>query len=145
MKFSALAFTIATLVAPVIASAEGLAIKSPFIPAAPPSAMAHAAYMTLSNEGAEARQLIGVTAEGYMMAHIHLSSEKDGVATMTGVDVIEIASGQSVVFERGGLHVMLMRPMAPKSVGESVGLVLEFADGTTQSVSVPVMPLDHGS
>lgn len=67
--------------------------------------------MTLTNTGQATRSLIGVSATGYHMAHLHRSEEKDGVAMMSAVHQLDIAPGQTVTFEHGGLHVMLMHPM----------------------------------
>lgn len=142
MLRSALAILI--LAAPALA--EDLSIRNAMVPLAPPGAMAHAAFMTLSNEGEAPVQLIGVSAEGYAMAHIHRTEVKaDDVVTMSPVDVVEIAPGQSLVFEHGGLHIMLMRPEAPRSEGDMVRLTLEFADGSTQAVDARVMRTVHGT
>lgn len=134
----------AALMVPTAVFADGLTVDTPWIPTAPPKAMAHAAFMTLTNEGDTAEQIIGVSANGYMMSHIHISEEKDGIATMSSVDMIEIAPGQSVTLKHGGLHIMLMKPMAPRAEGEMVALTLEFADGSTQEVMATVMKMTHG-
>ena len=134
----------AMLMLPTAAIADGLTVEKPWIPSAPPKAMAHAAFMTLTNEGDLPAQIIGVSAEGYMMSHIHMSDEKDGIATMSSVDMIEIAPGQTVTLKHGGLHIMLMKPMAPKAEGDAVELTLEFADGTTQKIEAMVMKMRHG-
>ena len=134
---------------PTALFAGDLTVENPMVPLAPPSAMAHAAYFTLTNTGDETRQLIGAKADGYMMTHIHKTEEKDGVASMISVDVIEIAPGQSVAFEQGGLHVMLMRPEDALEKDGSVDLTLEFANGEMLPVSAKVVPLSaihaHGS
>ncbi|MEM7670633.1 MAG: copper chaperone PCu(A)C, partial [Pseudomonadota bacterium] len=105
----------------------------------------HAAYFTLANSGEAPRQLIGVSAEGYAMAHVHKTEVKDDIATMSSVDLIEIAPGQTVAFEQGGLHIMLMRPEAAKAEGDTVSLTLEFANGKTLSVAAKVMPVMGGT
>ena len=87
----------------------------------------------------------GVSAEGYRMAHIHKSEVKDGVATMSPVDLVEIAPGQTVTFEHGGLHIMLMGPEGPVAMGEVVRLTLQFANGDTQLIEAPVKRLMHGA
>lgn len=134
-------YAIALALLPTVVMAEGLSVDRPMVPMAPPGAMAHAAYFTLTNSGEEPRQLIGVTAEGYAMAHLHLSEIKNDVATMSSMDLVEIAPGQSVAFEQGGLHVMLMRPEAPLEDGAMVNLTLEFANGETLPVSAMVMKM----
>ncbi|MDB2407905.1 copper chaperone PCu(A)C [Jannaschia sp.] len=134
------AFALALL--PTAALAD-LAVTDAMVPLAPPGVMTHAGFMTIANEGDTVRSLIGVTAEGYAMAHLHLSQEADGVATMTSVDQIDIDPGQSVELAQGGLHVMLMQPKAAPAMGDTVSLILEFADGEMLPVEAKVMKMDH--
>ena len=136
---------LALLCLPTAVWSGGVTIENPMVPLAPPNAMAHAAYLTLTNTGAQSRQLIGVKADGYAMAHIHQSKVENGVATMSSLDVIEIAPGQTVAFEHGGLHIMLMKPKAPVAEGDVVRLELEFANGETEAFEAPVMRQGHGS
>ena len=136
---------IAALMMPAVALADGVLVENAWIPAAPPKAMAHAAFMSLTNTGDMPEQIIGVSAEGYGMSHIHLSEEKNGVATMSSVDLIEIAPGQTVTLAHGGLHIMLMKPKAPKEIGDVVAVTLEFADGSTQELEAKVMKMNHGN
>lgn len=137
----------ATLMLPLPTWADAVTISDAFVPVAPPTAMAHAAYFTLTNEGDRPRTLIAVRAEGYAMAHIHRSEIKDDIATMSAVDIVEIGPGQSVVFEYGGLHVMLMKPERIVGEGDVVPITLEFDDGSAQSFTADVVPRQggHGS
>ncbi|MEL6169738.1 MAG: copper chaperone PCu(A)C [Pseudomonadota bacterium] len=134
---------------PATLMAGEVTVEAPVVPLAPPGAVAHAAYFTLANTGDTPRQLIGVSAEGYMMAHIHRTEVSGDVAMMSSVDALEIPPGQSVVFAHGGLHVMLMRPTAPLEKGGQVELTLEFANGEAIPVSAIVVPFKdlqaHGS
>lgn len=130
---------------PLAAAAGELRATGAVVPLAPPGAMVHAAYFTLTNAGAAPRLLVGVRAEGYAAAHLHRSTESGGVVTMSAVAIVEIGPGRSVDFAPGGLHVMLMRPAAPLAEGASVPLVLEFADGTLLQVAATVTARAHGS
>ena len=132
---------VALLLLPHIVSAESLMVENAIVPQAPPTAMAHAAYMDLHNQSDQTKALIGVSAPGYAMAHLHLSKEEDGVATMTAVEQIDISPGQSLTLKPGSLHIMLMRPKGTLEKGGSVDLTLEFANGETVPVSASVMPL----
>ena len=136
---------LAFLMLPTALTAGEWKIEAPIVPLAPPGVMAHAAYFTLTNTGDAPRQLIGVSAEGYMMAHLHKTEVKDDIATMTLVDLLEIAPGQSIVFEPGGLHIMLMRPQALLEEGGTVELTLEFANGEKLPVMASVTLLTGGS
>ena len=136
---------LALMCLPLSVSAADITVKEAVVPLAPPTSMVHAAYMTLSNHGDSVVQIVGVRAEGYAMAHLHQSIETDGVASMQPVHMIELAPGQSIVLQQGGLHVMLMRPESPVDEGAEVQLVLELADGTSLPVTAKVSRLRYGS
>ena len=138
-------FALSLIAAPFAASADGLAVKSAYVPLSPPGIMAHTAYFDLTNTGDTQRRLVGVKADGYAMAHLHMSQETDGVATMAAMAEIEIAPGQTVSFAPGGLHVMLMHPKAPLQDGGQVDLVLVFANGGTLDVAAEMKRARHGS
>ena len=129
---------------PTAALSGGLEVSKAMVPLAPPGMMAHAAFMEITNTGDATRRLIGANAKGYAKAHIHLSEEKDGIATMSAVDLVDIAPGQTVVFAHGGLHVMLMRPESALAEGDTVELTLEFANGETVPVAATVMKRHYG-
>lgn len=128
-----------------IANADTLKIAGAYVPVAPPGVMAHAAYLTLENTSEATRSLIGVTAEGYGMTHLHESKETDGVAVMSMVHQLDIAPGQKVELKPGGFHIMLMRPSGMKAVGDTVPLTLSFANGQEVRVEAVVKERDAGS
>ena len=136
---------LAALFCPTLGIAGDITIEGAFVPMAPKGVMAHAAYMQMTNTGDTTRSLIGVTAPDYAMAHIHLSSEKDGVATMTSMDQLDIKPGQTVTLEPGGLHVMLMKPAMPLTLGGTVTFEMTFANGETMAVSADVVKRDGSS
>lgn len=137
--------TCAFLTGASIAAADGIKVENAYVPIAPPSAMSHAAYMTLENTGEVMRSLIGVSAKGYGMTHLHESKETDGVAVMSMLHQLDIASGQSVALKPGSFHVMLMRPKGPIALGDSVALTLSFANGEEIAVTATVKERDTGS
>lgn len=111
--------------------AEGVVISDAYIPIAPPAAKAHAAYMTIANEGTGTRKLISVTAKGYHMAHLHMTVKKDGVSSMASMHHMSIEPGQEIVLTPGKMHIMLMKPMKSLKEGNKVKLMLNFANGET--------------
>lgn len=127
------------------ATAQGISISEAYIPLAPPGSRAHAAYLTLSNTGSEKRSLIGVTAQGYGMAHLHQSTELSGVAAMSAVHQLEIAAGQTVALTPGDLHIMLMQPALSQVAGVSVKLTLHFANGQDVNTQATITQRDGGS
>ncbi|MEM7472539.1 MAG: copper chaperone PCu(A)C [Pseudomonadota bacterium] len=131
---------LAALLLPLPAFAGDVMVSDAWVPTAPPSAPTHAAYISLHNHGSEPRVLVGVSAEGYGMVHLHESKESDGVMTMTMLHQIEIPAGGMMMMKPGGLHVMLMGPKAPLAEGATVPLVLEFANGDKMPIEAMVKP-----
>lgn len=136
---------LAAMLIPLPALAEPVLAVDAWVPTAPPTAMAHAAYVTLHNKASSPRILMGVSAEGYAMTHLHQSAETDGVATMTMLHQIEIPAGGYLTMKPGGLHVMLMGPKAPMAEGDTVQLTLTFANGEIMVVDAQVKPRDAES
>lgn len=138
-------FILTLAMLPGISWAAELEVSDAMVPVAPPGVMAHAGFLILQNTGETAVSIVGVSAKGYAMAHIHQSSELNGVATMSSVDQLELAPGQTVRFEHGGLHIMLMRPERPKAKGDVVDMEFSLSDGSIFPFKAAVMPMGHDS
>jgi copper(I)-binding protein len=87
-----------------------------------------AVYMRISNGTAADDALIGVTVPGCGAVELHEMTMVDDVMTMRQVEGnrIPIPAGQTVMLERGGLHVMCLGKTGEFSVGQNVPLTLEF-------------------
>jgi hypothetical protein len=85
-----------------------------------------AGYLTITNPGAVADALVGVTSPIAMSCEIHETSmDSSGMAGMHPIDRLEIPAGGTVTLEPGGYHLMLMDAEA-MTVGSTVELRLEF-------------------
>lgn len=99
-----------------------------------------AAYMIIRNLGDEMKVLTGLRTDLAMMPSIHLTvTNSEGVSSMTPAGEIEIAPGDAVALEPGGLHAMLMRLQQPMVEGEVFSLTLVFADSGEVTVEVPIL------
>lgn len=99
-----------------------------------------AAYMKIRNMGENTEILTSLRTDLAMMPEIHLTSTNDeGVSSMTPAGEIEIAPGEAVALEPGGLHAMLLRLQRPMVEGETFSLILVFADGDEMTVEVPIL------
>jgi copper(I)-binding protein len=75
-----------------------------------------------------------------MMPMIHTSTtDTQGVTRMSHMEQVEIAAGETVALEPGGLHVMLMDLQRPMVEGESFTLSLILAGGEEIAVEVPIL------
>ena len=61
-----------------------------------------------------------------------------GNMTMQEVESIEFPAGETVVFEPGGYHVMLLGLVEPLEVGDTFDVTLLFESGAEQTVTVEV-------
>ncbi len=94
-----------------------------------------AGYMTVAAPRGDA--IIGV--EAAFGIELHESLEDDaGVVRMTRRDRIEIPAGTEVVFEPGGLHVMLIGVDPPMKVGDEVSITLTFEKAGEVEILFPV-------
>lgn len=97
------------------------------------------AFMALDNEGEEDVTLTGAASPVAGMVELHEMAMVDGAMVMQRIEGgIDIAAGYGQVLMPGGNHVMLMGLTDELAPGDEVELVLEFSDGSTQELTVPV-------
>lgn len=106
-----------------------------------PAATTGAAYMTLSNDGDAADQLVGASTDIASSVELHESSVKDGSMSMQQLDSIDVPAGGEAVLEPGGLHLMLVGVTEDLTEGDTVDLTLDFAESGEQTISAEVVPL----
>ncbi len=113
-------------------------IESPWVRAAPPGAASLAGYLVLRNPCAAPVEVADVESKDFGMPMIHRTVVEDGVSRMRPAGKLVLAPGESLAFEPGGLHLMLMRPLQPVSEGDVVGVRLVLADGRRVFAEFPV-------
>lgn len=113
-------------------------IESPWVRAAPPRAASLAAYLVLSNPCTTPVEVVDVESLDFGMPMIHRTVEEGGVSRMRPAGRLLLAPGESLRFEPGGLHLMLMRPLRPLAEGDVARLRLVLADGRRLYAQFPV-------
>jgi copper(I)-binding protein len=79
---------------------------------APAAGMPMAAgYLDISNRSGANIRITHVSSPEYESVEMHETIVEDDVARMREIPVLEIRDGETVVFQRGGKHLMLMRPI----------------------------------
>lgn len=108
-------------------TAGDLMIIHPHIAAPLPLAKAAGGYMAITNDGTEADALIGARSDLANQTMIHTTEHgADGVARMMHLDRLEIPAGETVLLEKGGLHVMFMGLTSIPQAGDMVKTTLIF-------------------
>jgi copper(I)-binding protein len=98
-------------------------------------------YFRVANNTADKITLAGVHVEGIGKAEMHRTSG----GAMTPVDHVDIASGASLAFAPGGLHVMAFEIADTLKAGGEAELTLTFADGDKLSMPIKVEAMGAGS
>ncbi|WP_321351828.1 copper chaperone PCu(A)C [Halopseudomonas oceani] len=120
-----------------------LHIAHPWSRAMPPAVPTGAAYLEISNHGAENDTLLGADSPAADKVEIHEHVHADGLMKMQQVDSLVIAPGETVTFQPGAYHLMLFNLKQPLSAGEHFPLTLHFAVAGDVDVVVNVQAADE--
>ncbi len=117
-------------------------VSDPYVRAVPPGQPNSGAFMTLMNNGGEARSLVEARSPAAKVVELHTHTMEDGVMKMRRIDKIDVPAQGSTVLEPGGLHVMLIGLTQDLNVGDKVSFTLVFANGEEQQVEAPVRKIE---
>ena len=124
----------------VMAQAPALIVLDAWTRQVPGSDVA-AAYLTLRNPTTKPITIVGIESSVAEHAMIHETKTVSGQSQMRPHEQLVIAPGQTVKFEPGGLHVMLMGMTQPVAIGQSVPLVLLLSRWQQGAAAAVVRPL----
>src|SRR5690606_10629283 len=134
--------------------------SAPAQPEAPPTVQITHAYANQPPEGATvaAAYLDITTSHGDVLlaassaaageVQIHSNELVDGVMSMRPLPQVELPAGETVHFEPGGKHFMLLSLPHPLTAGSELSLTLQFERAGALEVDVPIValgaaPSDH--
>lgn len=109
----------------------------------PPSAHVAAGYFTITNDTNEDDKLLSVSTNASRIAEIHAIYYEDDVMRMEHKKVLEIESGESIVFEPGGFHLMLIDLIERPLAGGSVEIKMQFEKAGEKIIQAPVVPINQ--
>jgi copper(I)-binding protein len=96
-----------------------------------PGTEMRAGYLALTNNTNVAIIIDGITSPDFATVQMHETLIEDGIASMRALKRLPIQAGQTVLFERGGKHLMLMQP-----VSDLDEVTLQFYSDDTLLLSV---------
>ncbi|GKT12190.1 MAG: periplasmic copper chaperone A [Thiomicrorhabdus sp.] len=118
--------------------ASNVTVSDPYAREVPPGAHASASFMTLNNRSDHAIKLVQADSTVAAAVELHTHTNDNGMMRMRQVQFFTIpANGQSQL-KPGGNHIMLIKPHKPLKAGQTVSLQLQFEDGSTKQVDMPV-------
>jgi len=94
-----------------------------------------AGYISLTNNTSDAINITHVMSPEFDAVEMHESLVENGIAKMRRIEVLTIPANSSVSLQRGGKHLMLMRPTGAL---ETVSLSFHSGDTLLLNVSAPV-------
>lgn len=114
-----------------------------FVRATPPGAKNSAAYFTLVNKMDKDVMVTSATTDVSNVSELHTHTMIDGAMSMRQVKTIHVPANKKVMFQPGGLHVMLFELKKPLVVGEKVHLTLNLNNGKSiQFMADIISPTD---
>mgnify|MGYP000076637814 FL=1 len=138
-----LAFLVLMLAAGASAASAEIRIETPWARATPPGIDRGAGYMTLHNDGKQARTLTGGTADWADSVEIHESREVDGQMRMQALpEGLTLEPGAAVELAPMGLHLMIKGLDEPLTEGDTRSLTLEFRNGETREAQLDIRAPD---
>lgn len=129
-RHAGLLFAVSLLAA--CAPAVDLQVENGEIRALLPGRDTTAGYFSLTNHTATAVTLVGATSGEARAIEMHRTVVKDDRVSMQRVPEVQIDPGQTVAFERGGLHLMIF---GVERITEPFPVMLQFADGRQVAAS----------
>lgn len=94
-----------------------------------------AGYISFTNNTSDAINITRVVSTEFDAVEMHESLVEDGVAKMRPIEELVIPANSSVSLQRGGKHLMLMRPTAAL---DTVSLSFYSGDTLLLNVNAPV-------
>lgn len=122
----------------VAAEANGIVVEDAFARARPGSAKMGGAFLKITNMNTTDDTLLSASAEVAKRTELHTHLMKDGVMSMTKVDMIPVPAGKSVMLKPGGYHVMMMGLTSALEKGSHFKVTLTFKNAGDITVMVPV-------
>lgn len=102
-------------------------------------------YFTITNNGDEPDTLVMVETDMAEIVEIHDVEMDEGVMQMVPMhDGVEIAPGELIAFEPGGLHVMLIGITESLLNGDEFSATLHFEHAGEVEITVPIHVLEPG-
>lgn len=126
-------------------AAADIEVTAPYARAVPPVVPNSAAFLTLKNAGTSDRQLVAASSNAAQTVELHTHINDGGVMRMRQVKAIDIPANGVTELKPGGMHIMLIGLHESLEAGDQIDLTLQFADGSSETLAIPVQDIRSGS
>lgn len=118
--------------------ASNIEITNAYVRESIPGNNITSAYMTITNNSAQAVKLIGAQSPISDRIEIHNHIMDDGMMKMRQMESIDIDKNQTVHLQPMGLHLMLFDIKNQLKSGDFVSITLTFKDSSSQTLNIPI-------
>ena len=122
---------------PPAPTATGLQVSEGWVRAMPPGSKVAAGYLELHNPGSKTLRVTALRSPVAASVEAHDMTMENGQMRMRETALV-LAPGERLALQPGGRHLMLMGVLQPLAEGQTVALMIELDDGTSQSLELPV-------
>lgn len=119
-----------------------LTVGGAWVSEAPPHAEVNAAYLTLHNPDEHSHILESVSSPQFQRVEIHATRVTNGQVHMQRMNSVIVAAHGDLKFKPGEYHLMLIQPLHPPKLGDTIELKLTFKDASAITVRAPVRSRD---
>lgn len=117
---------------------DGLTFIDPWVRQAPPTAKNLAGYGEFKNTSTHSINIIGLTSALFEKVEMHITTFKNGMMRMSEVKTIVLKAGESIYFEPGGRHLMMIKPKQPIKAGLIVPVAVTLTSGVVMHFDMQV-------
>ena len=118
---------------------KNISIIHPWTPPSRGRARNAAVYVAISNDGAQTERLLAVTGAVARKMELHTHLNDKGIMRMRRLNSVVIPPNDTIFFEPGGLHIMLIGLENKLQSGETFPLTLSFKNAGSIKIEVKVM------
>ncbi|MEX1665109.1 copper chaperone PCu(A)C [Zhongshania arctica] len=119
--------------------AQSIEIKDAYVRGLPPTQRNTAAFFTVLNASDKPVELMAGRSDAAERLEIHSHQHRNGMMSMQKQASVSIAAGESLVFESGGYHLMLINLTRAVRDGDQLSFSLTTDDGEEVTVLAPVI------
>jgi len=139
MKFAKTFLSVFLLLLVSSTSATGkLEVHDAWVREAPPKTNVTAAYLTLYNHSPRIYTLTHFSSPDFKRVEMHRTEQHDDISKMLPVPQAILNSEDRIVFQPGGMHLMLIGPKKRFRAGDSITLTLFFTDERSTENSIEI-------
>ncbi|WP_416351552.1 copper chaperone PCu(A)C [Parashewanella curva] len=124
--------------------AANIELISGHVRAMPSSVPNTAAYFKVVNHG-KAVKLVSVDTPVAKEAQLHTLLDDNGVIKMRQVKNFALGAHSTLTLKPSGDHIMILGLKKPLAVGSRVALTLNFSDGSSNTITLPVQKVSRTS